>query len=187
MIARLTLNASPEWNRFDALIGATVRDLKARHRRLRVYGEMVGILWTRQQYSAAARLEEFWNRMMKSSALSLLCGYPVDVFGEEFAISAVGPILCAHTHVLPAGRNGELGEAVERAMADVLGPRSEGLKKLVNAYFRPSWAAVPKAEAMVLWLRSNLPQYAGEILNRARQYYTAQQWPAASLAPEPRP
>jgi len=53
----------------------------------------------------------------------------------------------------------------------VLGSRAQGLKLLIKANFRPSWAAIPQAEATVLWLRNNLPDYADEILARARGTY----------------
>jgi hypothetical protein len=173
MVARLTVAGPPEWSRFDALVGSAVRDLKARHGALRAYGEMVGILWRHGQHAAAARLEEFWNRLMRDTAISLFCAYPIDVFGREFDMAGMEAILCAHTHLLPTGRNDEVGVAVDRAMVDVLGARAGGLKKVIHTYFRPSLAAVPKAEGVVLWLRSNLPQYAESILNRAREYYTA--------------
>ena len=80
-------------------------------------------------------------------------------------------VLTSHTRVLPGRANDELGRAVDRAMGEVLGSSAGRLKHLINARFRPSWAAVPRAEGMVLWLRSHLPQYAGQILNRARRYY----------------
>ena len=53
MVSRLTARGQPEWSRFDALIGATVRDLIANHGGLRAYGEMVGILWSRGQCAAS--------------------------------------------------------------------------------------------------------------------------------------
>jgi hypothetical protein len=173
MVSRLMAQGQPEWSRFDALIGATVRDLIATHGGLRAFGEMVGILWSRGQCAAAVRIEEFWNRLMQSTSMSLFCAYPIDVFSKDFDMEAVDTILCAHTHVLPTGKDGDLGEAVDRAMKDILGKRAEKLKNLVKTYFRPSWAAVPQAEGLVLWLRSNLPQYASQILDRARQYYAA--------------
>lgn len=171
MVSRLVANGQPEWLRFDALIGAAVRELRRPHNRLRVYGEMVGILWARAQYDAAARLEGYWNRLLHASGISLFCAYPIDVLSKDLNVQAVDTILCAHTHLLPTGPGGELAHSVDRAMEDVLGGRAEGLKRVVDTYFRPSLAAVPKPESMLLWLRTNLPQYADQILDRARRYY----------------
>ncbi|MGH7528201.1 MAG: hypothetical protein ACREMX_16025 [Gemmatimonadales bacterium] len=49
------------------------------------------------------------------------------------------------------------------------------MKALIKANYRPAWAAIPGAEAVVLWLRNNLPEHADEILGRARGYYQASQ------------
>jgi hypothetical protein len=173
MVNRILAPGQPEWGRFDALVGATVREMRARHLGLRAYGEMVGILWRRGQYAAAERIEDFWNRLMKSACISLFCAYPIDVLGEGFDMQALDRIFAAHTHVLPTGPDGELGLAIDRAMEDILGEGAGGLRKVIHTYFRPAWAAVPAPEGVVLWLRSNLPQYAERILGRARQYYTS--------------
>jgi hypothetical protein len=93
---------------------------------------------------------------------------PIDLLARGTAVSA---ILRCHTHLLPFGPDGNLAAALEQAMDEVLGVGARRLRKLVSSYFRPSWAAVPDAEAMVLWLRNSLPQYREQILERARRYY----------------
>jgi hypothetical protein len=134
---------------------------------------MVGILWARGQREAALQLEEFWNRLAAATGMALFCAYPIDMLGQDLDCRAVDAVLSAHTHMLPVSRDGELESAVDRAMTDVLGERAGTLRKVVDAHFRPSLAAVPKPEAMVLWLRNNLPQYVDRILDRARQYCRA--------------
>jgi hypothetical protein len=134
---------------------------------------MVGLLWRAGQMSAAARLEAFWNKLMSANGFSLFCAYPIDVFGGEFQIPIVDEVLCAHTHLLPGSAGGRLDSAVNRAFDEILGQRADGLRHLVKANFRPSWAAVPPAEATILWLRNNLPEYADQILTLARVYYEA--------------
>jgi hypothetical protein len=70
--------------------------------------------------------------------------------------------------VLPSGANVE--PALERAMSDVLGTPAAGLRMLIEAHRPAAWAALPRAEATILWLRQNLPQHSGAILARAREY-----------------
>jgi hypothetical protein len=171
MLGRLTPNGRPEWSCFDSQLGAIARGLRARGVGVRAYGEMVGILWSRGEYDAAVQIEEFWNRLIRDSGISLFCAYPIDLLSPDLDKRALDAVLCSHTHLLPVGPDGDLDEAVELAMQDVLGERAKGLRKIVATYFRPSWAAVPKAEGMVLWIRNNLPQYADRILDRARAYY----------------
>jgi hypothetical protein len=58
-------------------------------------------------------------------------------------------------------------------MDERLGARANGLKLLIKANYRPSWAVLPKAEGIILWLRNNLPDEAEDILGLARKYYNA--------------
>jgi hypothetical protein len=65
----------------------------------------------------------------------------------------------------------ELERALNRAMDEVLGERVTALRALIRANHRPSWGEVPRSEAIILWLRNNLPGSASQILALARQYY----------------
>lgn len=170
-----------DWSRFDRAIGDIVRQKAGPGRSgLRVYGEMVDVLWKAGDRSAAIQLEEFWNRLASSHPFNLFCAYPIDVFDDEFRIDALDALLCAHTHLLPTGTTGDLEIAINRAMDEVLGPRVDSLRLLIKSNYRPSWAVLPKAEAVVLWLRNNLPEDAEAILSRARQYYRPSHTSAAS-------
>jgi hypothetical protein len=60
--------------------------------------------------------------------------------------------------------------ALDRAIEEVTGPSTiRGGFETGNA--RVERASLPKAEATALWVRSNLPRYADEIMDRARLYY----------------
>lgn len=173
-LARFMVNGSPDPDLFEKVVGEAVRSVQHRavHTGTRAYGEMVGQLWKAGEYDAAIRLEELWNQLLKSSEVSLFCAYPIDVFSAEFKVGNVDAVLCAHTHLLPL--NPALDGALNRAMDEVLGARVEGLRHMVQANSRPSWGSVAKAEALVLWLRNNLPGSADKILALARQYYQPQ-------------
>jgi len=163
------LRGQPDWDLFVKTVGAVRKE--SDHARFRAYGEMVDLLWTSGQYVAAIQLERFWNKLLNSNDFSLFCAYPIDVFSNEFQIAPLDALRCAHTHLVPAGRNGDLDSALEQSMDDVLGRRAVGLRSLMESNFRPSWAVMPKAEANILWLRNNLPEEADTIVARARQYY----------------
>jgi hypothetical protein len=167
----LMVDGMPDSNLFQKIVGDTLRQVQARagHTGLRAYGEMVGLLWLEGRYAEAARLEELWNQLLKSSYIRLFCGYPIDVFGEDFQVEKVDSILCAHSHMLPIDE--ALESALNRAMDEVLGNRVDSLRTLMKANHRPSWGEIPRAESVILWLRNNLPGSAGEILSLARQYY----------------
>jgi len=172
-LTRFMIDGQPDWELFAGLITAAIETVRPKdgHRGLRAYGEMVGLLWSSGQFSAAIRLEQYWNKLLRSMAFSLFCSYPIDVFGKDFQPAALDAVFCEHTHLLPAGKVGKLEAAINRAMEDVLGPRVDDVRSLIKANFRPAWAAIPAGESIVLWLRNNLDDQADEILDLARQYY----------------
>jgi hypothetical protein len=172
-LASLMRDGQPDWELFQSTVGSAMESVRPRegHRGLRAYGEMVGILWTQGELAAAIRLEQYWNKLLRSMAFSLFCFYPIDVFGKDFQPAALDAVFCEHTHLVPAGKVGHLEAAINRAMEDVLGPRVDDVRSLIRANFRPAWAAIPAGESIVLWLRNNLGAQAEEILDLARQYY----------------
>ena len=58
----------PNWRRFEHVIGTALLEVRSRedHLGCRAYGELVALLWKRGQFSAAIRLEEFWNKLLES-------------------------------------------------------------------------------------------------------------------------
>jgi MEDS: MEthanogen/methylotroph, DcmR Sensory domain len=170
-LGRLMLNGAPDPELFRSLVGEALNGVRARAggSGVRAYGEMVGLLWKAGVQEAAIQLEELWNALLKSSDVTLFCGYPIDVFGEDFRPEKVDPLLRSHTHLLPL--DPALEQALTLAMEEVLGPRLDELPDLSHANHRPAWGQIPRAEAMVLWLRNNLPGSADQILARAREHY----------------
>jgi MEDS: MEthanogen/methylotroph, DcmR Sensory domain len=171
-LARFMVDGHPDADRFDRAVGEMVRVAveRAGDRGVRAYGDMVGLLWGERQFPAAIRLEQLWNRLRKTVKFSLFCAYPVDIFGGEFDGGVLDALLCAHTHLLPSGVDGQLDSAVNRAMNEVLGTKDDqsyaSLGEVQNV-----WATLPKSEAALLWVRNNAPEKAEEILALARKYY----------------
>jgi PAS domain S-box-containing protein len=172
-LAKFMVDGTPDWSRFRNVIGAVTREIQEWTGRgeIRAYGEMVGLLWQAGQFTAALQLEELWHRLLDAGDLRLFCAYPIDVFAEEFHAAAVKDILCAHTHLVPTGKNGDVESALIRAMDDILGPEADRFRVHTNGNSRPAGTVLPKAEAAILSLRSNIPAAADEVLIRARQYY----------------
>ncbi|HUS05773.1 MAG TPA: MEDS domain-containing protein [Bryobacteraceae bacterium] len=173
-LGEFMVNGQPEWRRFEDTITAAMRRVGAGKypSRLRAYGEMVGVLWTAGRFSAAIRLEQFWNDLLAAYGFNLFCGYPIDIFGETFQVAHVNALLCTHTHCLSTGANGALEAAIQRSMDEVLGSQVASVRARMNASWRDSWAAMPKGEGMILWLRNNVDN-AGEIIGLARQHFSS--------------
>ena len=170
-LGRFMAGGAPDPDLFQSVVGEVLSQVRSRavHSGVRAYGEMVGLLWKAGARAAAVRLEGLWNGLLRNSEVSLFCAYPIDVFGPDFQPENVDPLLCSHTHLVPL--NPALEQALHRAMEEVLGPRPEGIRNLTQANHRPAWGQVPAGEALILWLRNNLPGSADAILARAREHY----------------
>jgi hypothetical protein len=64
-----------------------------------------------------------------------------------------------------------LETALNRSVDEVLGQKAEALRSRIKTNYRPSSAVMPTAEAMVLWLKTNLPEQSAYIRARARHHY----------------
>ena len=66
---------------------------------VRIYGQMVDVLWKNGEQEAAIRLEILWNQLANTQAFSLLCGYAMGQFYKDANFQEV----CRHhTHVVSA-------------------------------------------------------------------------------------
>jgi hypothetical protein len=66
---------------------------------VRIYGEMVDVLWREGNQQAAIRLEMLWNNLANAEAFSLLCGYAM---GQFYKDANFADICGHHTHVVAA-------------------------------------------------------------------------------------
>ena len=63
---------------FNQVIGGLLRASCGQSRPVRVYGEMVGLLWAKGDVASAVALENLWNGLREQLSFSLLCGYLLD-------------------------------------------------------------------------------------------------------------
>ncbi len=88
-------NGAPDTFLFQETLGALVRS-HADGQPLRVFGELVDVLWREGNVTGAVRLEQLWSRLQQEVPFTLLCSYSaahVDVDGQD--------ALCQlHDHVM---------------------------------------------------------------------------------------
>lgn len=166
-LERIMVEGRPDAALFGAAVGAVARELHERCAAFCAYGEMVGALWARGNSDAAAALEELWNDLRRSLDFGLYCGYPLDVLTDEFQIGSVRQVLSSHTRVV-SGLSPAFEFAMQRAMDENLGDRGHGLRPLAAASFPSLETSIPAAEGTILRLRSALPRYADDVIERAR-------------------
>ena len=102
VLGEILVDGRVERRVFDRIVCESVRNLRMRGP-LRIYGEMVGVLWAQGQGDTAIELEALWNRFRMRVDFELLCGYQIDIFGSAFAINSIDGIIRAHGEVSPYG------------------------------------------------------------------------------------
>jgi hypothetical protein len=162
----------PDRAAFRALVGGVVDRVRAAgYQKIRMYGEMVDLLW-QENLEASVRLEEIWNECLHDEQVTLLCAYRIDNF-DRYAYRRAAPgeretLAPDSRRRLPALRG-----AVSRAYADVFGPQgdAEALKDILVSRFPPR-PVMPPAQAALLALRGINGRTADAVLERARSYYS---------------
>jgi hypothetical protein len=102
LLATFMRDGMPDPELFREAIGSLVASVRlpGRRPRVRVFGEMVHLLWESGNLPAAVRLEELWNGAVAAQSLSLFCAYGLDGKGRDEFPEA---LCAAHSHVLPGG------------------------------------------------------------------------------------
>ncbi|HZT85720.1 MAG TPA: MEDS domain-containing protein [Gaiellaceae bacterium] len=173
-LAALMDGEVPSPLRFEEIIGGTIDDVARCFpgKTVRAFGEMVDVLVQRGQAAAAAALEDLWNELLRSRRLALLCGYQLDVFDLDAQTSVLPEIVRAHTHTRPVAEPSRLGAAVHETLTDVLGSDAAARIYLRVAEEIPL-TALPRAQAVLMWLSRHQPRAAQRVLQAARARYAA--------------
>lgn len=125
-------------SRFRAVAGDLVGRAAGTGQPVRIYAEMVAVLWDAGQVTLALELEALWNELAGQLSFSLLCGYPArllaadndreasgvqQVFGLHTAVTRPSPRPAADA---PADGAGDrvLGTAVRKFPGDLASARA---------------------------------------------------------------
>jgi PAS domain S-box-containing protein len=110
-LSKFMVDGSPEPSRFADAVCKPIEQAISTGGRVRVFDELVALLWSEGNHSAALQLEELWNKLHNNSPFSLFCAYPLNGFvGGELAKS-VEEVYSAHTKVIPAESYNELADS----------------------------------------------------------------------------
>ena len=76
MLASLMVDGHPDEASFNRNIAQLVEKAHAGGRQVRVFGEMIAVLWHRGEHEATIELERLWSKLCSRLEFSLLCAYP---------------------------------------------------------------------------------------------------------------
>ena len=100
-LSRIMVDDLPDQDLFMKEIGDMIK-LIAQGTRIRIYGEMVSVLWARGQYNAAIQLEKLWNKLATQYDFALLCAYRSSDFEGPEKVSLRQDVCACHSDVVPA-------------------------------------------------------------------------------------
>ena len=101
------VGAVPDGERFKMVVGTALqsaRRLGGGESVLRLYGEMVDLLWRDGNTEGALQLEQLWNELAHTYEFSLLCAYAMGNFYRSSDSDAFQAVCKHHTHVTPTER-----------------------------------------------------------------------------------
>ena len=101
-LAQFMVDDWPDASRFADVVGNIIAGAGSRYPHVRVFGEMVALLWTAGHGDAALQIEGLWHDLVKTYAFPLLCAYPIRDFVNGAHAQQFLAICAAHSHVIPA-------------------------------------------------------------------------------------
>ena len=78
VLSSFLIDGRPNAEAFAEQLGELIQRAAGTGRRVRVYGEMVAVLWNAGHIAAAIELETFWNDLAQQVPFSLFCAYAAD-------------------------------------------------------------------------------------------------------------
>ena len=103
-LSRNFVGVRPDADAFRREVGSLVSRAGAPGRRVRIYGEMVALLWDAGRVAEAIELESLWNDLGRRVPFALFCGYPApSIAGADVADSLLH--VC-HLHSAVVGDTG---------------------------------------------------------------------------------
>ena len=121
MLAQFMVDGLPERERFMAVVGSVIAQTEKDQCHVRVFGEMVALLWMQGNQAAAICLEELWNDLHHQGyTFSLLCGYPMHSFDGQAYGTPFLEICRQHSHIIPVEHDNLLAQPDEQVRAVTL-------------------------------------------------------------------
>jgi len=101
LLGEIMVDGAPHADRFRETIAAALDRAGAQQRRVRVYGEMVALLWEDGDIASAVALEDLWNELAVTHEFALLCAYPLSAFTDDASAAAFDRVCGEHSTVIP--------------------------------------------------------------------------------------
>lgn len=117
LLAEFMVDGSPDPVRFRVVLSDVLARAGEGCGHIRIFGEMVALLWADDNRSAAIRLEQLWNDFQQTHPFSLFCAYPMNGFSGQALAEPLVDVCGTHSRVIPAESYTELADSDARLRA----------------------------------------------------------------------
>src|SRR5262245_23321893 len=106
--------------RLTAVFDAALASAGAGGRKVRVFGEVVNLLWAEGNFQGAVQLEQLWSDLQKVRPCLVCCAYPMNGLGKQSLVTPLAEVCAAHSVVIPSESYITLNDSKERLRAVAL-------------------------------------------------------------------
>ncbi|MGB6206019.1 MEDS domain-containing protein [Mycobacterium sp.] len=138
MLRKFMIDGAPDPGLFETVIGGILDAAARGGRPVRVFGEMVAVLWQQGNVTGALALEGLWNDLAAMRRFFLMCAYPSSSF-DDGSLHAMNSVCQLHSKLVL------LGDPIH--MTDA---RFTEQDRVASKLFLPVAEAVPTARHFVI-------------------------------------
>lgn len=143
---------------FYKVIGEIIQQAVKSGHAVRVFGELVALLWAEGNRAEAIHLEDLWNELAGHYSFSLFCAYPMEGFDGEALGTEFAEICKQHARVIPGESYITLTDPDERLRAISLLQQKSNSLEIEVAERKRVEAALLESEARFRFLAEAMPQ-----------------------------
>ena len=149
-LSQTLVDGRPDPEALKSGVGELVRRATESGRRVRIFGEMVALLWDAGQVAEAIELEGLWNEIGRELRFSLYCAYRAQSVGDDEHAASFGHVCHLHSAVVTgAARGSTPNEAAAVAWAaDARSFRCDARSSSLARHF--------VAERLIAWGRESV-------------------------------
>jgi hypothetical protein len=176
MLSRFMRDGMPDPPTFLGLVTNLVGQAHAagRYPRVRLWGEMVNVLWEQGNVAASMKVEELYEQYVgKKHGVATVCAFLMDNFDPDIHVDMLPKLGMYHSHLIPVEDYARLGRAVADALQEAVGAEeARVLEDRLLSEYRQAFD-MPRAEALLLALRQVRPAVADPVLRRSGELYAS--------------
>ncbi|HZR48116.1 MAG TPA: MEDS domain-containing protein [Streptosporangiaceae bacterium] len=113
LLPRLMTTGRPDAASFNGVACSLIEEPAAHGRSVRVYGELVAVLWDAGLMTAAVELEEMWVGLGRQFPFALWCGYRTEPSAGDLMAAGIAEVCRLHGEIVgyrPPGAEARVGE-----------------------------------------------------------------------------